>query len=232
MALADLPAPARVRKPGAPRRGAPPPGWTRWAKPLVLAAGLAPLARLVYGVFWNPDLLGANPAETIEHVTGDWCLQFLLITLAVTPLRRLSGWNWPIKFRRMLGLFAFFYGVVHLLAYVGFDMLFDPAAIGKDIWKRPFVTVGFSALLLMTPLAVTSTKGWVRRLGGPAWARLHRLVYAIAALGVLHYWWLVKRDITWPVAYAAMLAALLGWRLWARGRRQKAQAARFGEARS
>jgi sulfoxide reductase heme-binding subunit YedZ len=210
-------APARAAPPASARRR----DWVRLAKPVVFLAALIPALRLVYGVFADPEMLGANPAETIEHATGDWCLHFLLITLAVTPLRRLSGWNWPIKFRRMLGLFAFFYGVVHLFAYVGFDMVFEAGAIAKDILKRPFVTVGFAALVLMTPLAVTSTKGWVRRLGGPRWARLHQAIYAIAILGVVHYWWLVKRDVTWPVIYAALLAALLGWRVWARLRPSK-----------
>lgn len=184
------------------------------AKPFVVLAGLYPAGWLAWGVFMRPDWLGANPAETILHTTGDWCLHFLLITLAVTPFRRLSGWNWPIRFRRMLGLFAFFYGVVHLSAYVAFDQYFDVAAIVKDVWKRPFITVGFAALLLMTPLAVTSTKGWIRRMGGQAWNRLHQAIYAIAILGVVHYWWLVKRDITWPAIYAAILAVLLGWRVW------------------
>jgi sulfoxide reductase heme-binding subunit YedZ len=165
-------------------------------------------------VFQAPETLGANPAETILHVTGDWTLQFLLLTLALTPLRRLTGWNWVIRFRRLLGLFAFFYGVLHLSAYVGFDRFFQPGEIVADLWKRPFITVGFAALLLMTPLAITSTKGWIRRLGGPRWNRLHQLVYAVALLGVLHYWWLVKRDLTWPLIYAGILAVLLGIRLY------------------
>jgi sulfoxide reductase heme-binding subunit YedZ len=168
---------------------------------------------LAYAVAFDPLALGANPAERILHETGDWCLQFLLLTLAVTPVRRLSGWNWPIKFRRMLGLFAFAYGVMHLSAYVAFDQYFDVAAIVRDVWKRPFITVGFLALVLMTPLAITSTKGWIRRMGGPAWNRLHKLVYPVTILGVVHYWWLVKRDITWPVIYALVLALLLGYRL-------------------
>lgn len=181
----------------------------RVAKPFVVVVGLIPALRMMWAVVFDPGSLGANPAESIEHAMGDWCLQFLLLTLAVTPLRRLSGWNWPIKFRRMLGLFAFFYGVLHLAAYVAFDRYFDIAAIGKDIIKRPFITVGMASLLLMTPLAVTSTRGWIKRIGGKAWNNLHRLVYLIAVLGVVHYWWLVKRDITWPVIYGAILALLL-----------------------
>ena len=126
----------------------------------------------------NPELLGANPAETIEHVTGDRALQFLLYTLAITPLRRITGWNWLIKFRRMLGLFAFFYGVVHLAAYIAFDQYFDVRAILEDIVKRPFVTVGFASLVLMLPLAVTSTAGWIKRMGAAGWNRLHKAIYA------------------------------------------------------
>jgi len=196
----------------------------RLAKPVVFLAALVPAGRLLHGVFVDPEALGANPAETIEHVTGDWALHFLLLTLAVTPLRRLTGWNGAIKFRRMLGLFAFFYGVLHMAAYVAFDMNLDAAAIVKDIWKRPFVTVGFASLLLMTPLAITSTRGWVLRLGGAAWSRLHQLVYPVAILGVVHYWWLVKRDITWPVIYGTVLAVLLGYRVWQRLRPRPARA--------
>ena len=200
----------------------PQPAWWRdpvkLAKPFVLVAGCLPLGFLAYAVWSDPASLGANPAERILHETGDWCLQFLLLSLAVTPLRRVSGWNWPIRFRRMLGLFAFAYGVLHLAAYTAFDQYFDLSAILKDIYKRPFITVGFAALVLMTPLAVTSTKGWIRRLGGERWNRLHKATYAVAVLGVVHYWWLVKRDITWPAIYAAILAVLLGYRLLRRRR--------------
>ncbi len=196
----------------------------RLAKPAVLAAGCLPIAMLAWAVVFDPLSLGANPAERILHETGDWCLQFLLITLAVTPLRRITGWNWPIKFRRMLGLFAFAYGVLHLSAYVAFDQYFDIAGIVKDIWKRPFITVGFAALVLMTPLAITSTRGWIRRMGGAQWNRLHKAVYAVTILGVVHYWWLVKRDITWPVVYALILALLLGYRLYVSRRARPARA--------
>lgn len=196
----------------------------RLAKPVVVVAGCLPLAALVHAVLFDPLSLGANPAERILHETGDWCLQFLLLTLAVTPLRRVSGWNWPIRFRRMLGLFAFAYGVLHLAAYVSFDQYFEVAAILKDIVKRPFITVGFAALVLMTPLAVTSTKGWIRRMGAERWNRLHKAVYAVAVLGVVHYWWLVKRDITWPLVYAVILAGLLGTR-WLYRRRPRARRA-------
>ena len=172
-----------------------------------------PLAQLAAGVVYFPEWLGANPAEFITRSTGDWTLRFLLITLAVTPLRRLSGWNRLLRFRRMLGLFAFFYGVVHLSSYVAFDHVFDVGEILKDIVKRPFITVGFTALLLMTPLAVTSTNAMVRRLGARRWLALHRLIYVIAPLGVLHFWWMVKRDVTEPAIYAAILVLLLGYRV-------------------
>jgi methionine sulfoxide reductase heme-binding subunit len=210
----------RVAAAASPRPGRRRTAWWRdpvaLSKPLVFAAALLPIARIAYGILADPDMLGANPAEFIEHGTGDWALQFLLITLAISPLRRLTGWNALIRYRRMLGLFAFFYGVVHLSCYVTFDKVFDLGEIGRDILKRPYITVGFTALVLMTPLAVTSTKGWIRRLGGPAWNRLHQLIYPVAILGVLHYWWLVKRDITWPLAWAAILAGLLAYRVWLR----------------
>jgi sulfoxide reductase heme-binding subunit YedZ len=232
---ATVPAPpATLRQPARPRPAAAGrPAKAAWwrdpialSKPLVLAAGLVPMARIAWGILFDPDLLGANPAEFIEHGTGDWALQFLLLTLAVSPLRRLTGWNGLIRYRRMLGLFAFFYGVVHLGCYVAFDKYFDLGEIVHDIAKRPYITVGFAALVLMTPLAVTSTKGWIRRMGGPAWNRLHQLIYPIAVLGVLHYWWLVKRDITWPAIYGAILIALLGYRAWLRLRPRPARRAR------
>ena len=175
---------------------------------------LLPLAYLIVGVFFAPDWLGANPAEYITRTTGDWTLRILLITLAVTPLRRLSGWNWLIKLRRMLGLFSFFYASMHMLSYVAFDFVFDWPEIVRDIIKRPFITIGFTAFLLLIPLAATSTDAMVRRLGGKRWLRLHRLVYAIAVLGVVHFWLMVKRDITEPAIYAAILALLLGYRIY------------------
>lgn len=183
------------------------------AKAVLFAVALLPLAKLIAGVVYFPEWLGANPAEFITRSTGDWTLRFLLITLAVTPLRTLSGWNWLLSFRRMLGLYAFFYGVVHLSSYVAFDHVFDVAEILKDIVKRPFITVGFTTLVLMIPLAITSTNAMVRRLGAKQWIALHRLGYLVAPLGVLHFWWMVKRDVTEPALYAAILAALLGYRL-------------------
>lgn len=200
-------------------------------KTLIWIAALYPLASLVWRVFFDPLSLGANPAETILHVTGDWTLRFLLLSLAITPLRRITMIGGLIRLRRLIGLFAFFYGVLHLAAYIGFDRFFVLSEIGADIVKRPFITVGFAALVLMTPLAITSTRGWVMRLGGPRWQALHRLVYAVAVFGVVHYWWLVKRDITEPLIYAAILAALLGFRLIARARKPSARGSGFPSAR-
>jgi sulfoxide reductase heme-binding subunit YedZ len=180
-------------------------------KPLVFAASLLPLAWMVW-LGWQ-DQLGANPVETLSHRTGDWSLRFLLLTLAVTPLRRLTGWNRLQQFRRMLGLFAFFYVCLHFGVYLVFDQFFDGRAIVADIAKRPYITVGFTGWLLLIPLAVTSTAGMIKRLGRN-WQRLHRLVYLIGVLGVLHYLWLVKADLTEPLVYAGVLTALLGYRLW------------------
>jgi sulfoxide reductase heme-binding subunit YedZ len=204
------------------------PQTVRALKALVFVAALIPLGRLAAGVFFFPEWLGANPAEFITRSTGDWTLRFLLITLAVTPFRKMLGWHSLAHFRRMLGLYAFFYGVVHLSSYVAFDHVFDVMEILKDIVKRPFITVGFTALVLMTPLAITSTNRMVQRLGAKRWLALHRLVYVIAPLGVLHFWWMVKRDVTEPAIYAAILAALLGYRVWARtkDRRRRAKPAR------
>lgn len=159
--------------------------------------------------------LGANPLEFVTHSTGDWTLRFLVITLAITPVRKLTGTPTLIRFRRMFGLFAFFYGCLHLVTYIWFDKFFDAAEMLKDIAKRPFITIGFASLLLMTPLAVTSTAAWIRRLGGKRWQRLHRLIYPIAAGGVIHYYWLVKSDIRLPVLYGAILSVLLAYRLFA-----------------
>ena len=189
-------------------------------KALVFVLALAPLGELAAGALFFPEWLGANPAEFITRKTGNWTLRFLLLTLAVTPLRTLTGWNWLLKFRRMLGLYAFFYGIVHVSSFVSFDHVFEVAEILRDIVKRPFITVGFTALVLMIPLAATSTNAMVRRLGARRWLALHRLVYLIAPLGVLHFWWMVKRDITQPAIFAAILAVLLGWRIAARLRAQ------------
>ncbi|HEX9842704.1 MAG TPA: protein-methionine-sulfoxide reductase heme-binding subunit MsrQ, partial [bacterium] len=163
------------------------------------------------------DDLGANPIEVITHATGDWILRFLLITLAITPLRRLTRQPWLIRFRRMLGLFAFFYGCLHFTTYIWLDQFFDWANIVKDVQKRPFITAGFTGFVLMLPLAVTSTAWAVRKLGGKRWQWLHRLIYVSATAGVIHYIWLVKADLTLPLTYAAILAVLLLYRLAAWG---------------
>ncbi len=197
----------------------------RSMKVLVFLAALGPLAYLVWGAL--ADRLGANPIDVITDETGTWTLRFLVATLAVTPLRRLTGWNRLIAFRRMLGLFAFFYGTLHLVTYLWLDQFFDVGAILKDIVKRPFITAGMTAFLLMLPLAVTSTTAMIRRMGGTWWRRLHRLAYAAAIAGVVHYWWLVKLDVTRPQVYAAVLAVLLLLRVvWAvRARRGGIRAA-------
>ena len=181
-----------------------------YLKPIAFLTCLIPLGQLGYGYY--SDNLTANPIEYITRFTGSWSLLILLASLAVTPLRRLTGWNELVKLRRMLGLFAFLYAALHFSTYVVLDLYFDFAAIAKDIWKRPYITVGFSALVLMIPLAVTSTAGMIRRLG-KRWQQLHYLVYGVAILGVLHFYWLVKADITRPVRYGVVLAVLLGFRL-------------------
>jgi methionine sulfoxide reductase heme-binding subunit len=183
----------------------------QYIKVVVFVLCLLPAALLAWRFFH--DDLGANPIEAITRGTGDWLLRFLLITLAVTPLRKLTQWHWLLRLRRMLGLYAFFYGVLHLITYLWLDQFFDWAGIVKDIWKRPFITVGFAAFLLMIPLAVTSANAMIRLLGGKRWQALHRSVYAVGVLGVLHYWWLVKRDLREPLIYAIVLAILLAARL-------------------
>lgn len=183
------------------------------AKCLVFVLALLPLLRLVVAAISFPEWLGVNPAEYITRSTGDWALRMLLITLAVTPLRKLTGWNWLLRLRRMLGLFAFFYALVHFFSYVSFDHVFDPGAILRDVIKRPFITVGFVSLVLLLPLALTSANAMVKRLGAKRWLALHRLIYLIAPLAVLHFWWMVKRDVTEPFIYALILTVLLGVRL-------------------
>jgi sulfoxide reductase heme-binding subunit YedZ len=177
-----------------------------------VAAALVPLALLAAAALHGG--LGANPIETIEHRTGDWTLRFLLAALAVTPLRRFSRWNGVIRYRRTLGLIAYGYACVHFLAYVGLDEGLDLPSIADDILKRPYVTVGFTALCLLTPLAFTSTTGWIRRLGGKRWNALHRLIYVAGAAAILHYLWEVKGDQLTPVYYALVLVLLLGLRMF------------------
>jgi sulfoxide reductase heme-binding subunit YedZ len=156
--------------------------------------------------------LGANPIEFITHATGDWTLRFLAITLAITPLRKLLRLPELVRFRRMFGLFAFFYGCLHFMTYLWLDKFFSWGEIAKDVVKRPFITAGFTAFVLLIPLAVTSTAGWIRRLGGKRWQLLHRLVYVSAIAGVVHYYWLVKSDIRLPVSYGAIIGLLLAYR--------------------
>lgn len=187
---------------------------SRWLKAVIFVALLAPAGYLGWR-FYNQDL-GANPLEHITHFTGDWTIRLLAATLAITPLRKLLRAPNLIRFRRMIGLYAFFYGCLHFLTYLWLDKLFDPHEILKDIAKRPFITVGFAAFLLMLPLALTSTAGWIRRLGGKRWQALHRLVYASAIAGVIHYYWLVKSDIRLPLLYGAIVGALLLYRVAAR----------------
>ena len=221
-------------------------------KTIVFVASLGPFFYLVWAAL--PGNLSANPLADLTNETGVWTLRFICITLAITPLRKLTGWNPFIKFRRMAGLFAFFYGTLHLTTYAIVDRFagLDQAAgwvealsgghapggglvastlrslaksIGEDIYKRPFITIGFATWVSMLPLAITSTAGWIRRLGGKRWNRLHRLVYLTGILGPLHYWWLVKADVSRPLTYAAVVAALLGVRLfWIRAKRAPAPA--------
>jgi methionine sulfoxide reductase heme-binding subunit len=184
---------------------------SRYLKPILFLASLIPLARLVLKAFHAQ--LGANPIEVITHSTGDWTLRFLLITLSITPLRKLTRQYWLIDYRRMSGLFAFFYGTLHFLTYIWLDKFFDLHEMLADIAKRRFITVGLTGFVLMIPLALTSTKGWIRRLGGKRWQRLHRLIYLSATAGVIHYIWLVKADLHKPLEYASVLAVLLLYRV-------------------
>ena len=184
-------------------------------KPIVFLACLIPLALLGWKAY--SGALGANPIEVITHATGDWTIRFLLITLSITPIRKLTGCLWLIRYRRMFGLFAFFYATLHFLTYIWLDKFFDLHEMLHDIAKRKFITVGFTGFVLLIPLALTSTTGWIRRLGGKRWQALHHLIYFSAIAGVIHYWWLVKADIREPLKYAAILAVLLGYRIavWA-----------------
>lgn len=193
-------------------------------KPIVFLACLLPAALVVGDALNITGQLSANPVEDILDRFGNWGLRFVMITLAVTPLRRITGWNWLVRFRRMLGLFAFFYVLMHFLVWLLLDraLLVDPAfewaIVWEDLTERPFITIGFAALVLLTAMALTSTNG-IRRRMGRAWNRLHYSVYAVGILGVWHYWWQVKQDIREPLIYAAILASLLGYRLWQRTRR-------------
>src|SRR2546423_3987055 len=186
----------------------------RFTKLVLFINGLVPLALLLWDV-WRKRV-GANPLEFVTRTTGMLTLVFLFLSLTVSPLRRITGANWLIKFRRMLGVFAFFYGLLHLLTYVAFDRFFRLTTVPGDIVKRPFIAIGMTAFFLMLPLAITSTDAMIKRLGGKRWARLHRVVYAAAVLGVLHYYMLVKSDVRLPLTFAFLLAGLLRFRIFSK----------------
>ena len=183
----------------------------KWTKVFIFFVCLIPIGQMTYNTFTGH--LTANPVEYFQHTTGDWTLRFLVFTLCVTPLRKLLKVPELIRFRRMLGLFAFTYGCLHFLTYLGPDQSFNFAGMLKDVAKRPFVTVGFTAFVLLIPLALTSTAAWIRRLGGHRWQMLHRLIYISAVCGVIHYYWLVKSAVLRPLIYAGIVALLLLWRI-------------------
>jgi len=184
-----------------------------WAKAAIFVLALLPFARLVWGTATGAF---TDPLASITKGSGEWALYFLCITLAVTPLRRLTGWNWLVKLRRMVGLFTFFYALVHFIAFLWFDHFFDVAAMLADVVKRPFILVGFIAFVLLIPLAATSTNAMIKRLGGKRWQWLHRLIYAIGPLAILHYWWMKegKSDFAQPILFGAIVAVLLGLRVF------------------
>ena len=184
---------------------------SRWAKLFVFLLSSVPLLLLIWRGFHNN--LTANPVEFLQHQTGDWTLRFLIFTLCITPFRKLFRLPELIRFRRMLGLFAFFYVCLHFLTYLGPDQSFNFAGMLKDVVKRPFITLGFAAFVLLIPLAITSTAGWIRRLGGKRWVALHRSIYVCAILGVIHYYWLVKSDVRKPLFYGFLVGLLFLWRL-------------------
>jgi sulfoxide reductase heme-binding subunit YedZ len=184
-------------------------------KPLLFIVCLLPLLDLTRRALeFRGASLGANPVEELLHALGLWALRFLAITLAVTPFRELIGKPWPLAFRRMLGLFAFFYVLLHFVTWFWLDQEFYWRGILTDIGKRPFITIGFLAFLLLIPMAVTSTNGWIRRLGAQRWRKVHQLIYPITLLGVWHFYWLVKKDVREPLLYLGITLALLGWRIW------------------
>jgi sulfoxide reductase heme-binding subunit YedZ len=184
--------------------------------PIVFALCLLPFALIAWHVLYDVRSLGANPIKEVEHRTGLWTIRFVAFTLAITPLRRLSGWNVLVRYRRMIGLFAFFYATVHLSVYAGVDLELDLGEVGSEIVKRPYLVVGFTSWLLLVPLAITSTRGWIRRLGGRRWNRLHQLVYLTAVGGTIHFIWSQKKDVREALCYAALFASLLGYRVWMR----------------
>jgi sulfoxide reductase heme-binding subunit YedZ len=191
---------------------------SKWTKGIVFVVCLIPAAQLAYGAYVaftrDPSALGSNPLQTLEHTTGDWALRFLAITLAVSPLKKILNQPQLVRFRRMLGLFAFFYAFVHFGIYIGLDRTLDFGSVWGDVVKRPFITVGFTAFVLMIPLAITSTAGWVRRMGYKKWQLLHRAIYISAIAGVIHFYWLVKSDVREPLTYGGIIAVLLAWRVF------------------
>jgi len=195
---------------------------SKWTKVVVFLVSSIPFMLLGWGLLRGD--LGINPVETLQHTTGDWTLRFLVFTLAITPLRKTFKLPELIRYRRMLGLFAFFYVVLHFITYLGPDQSFNLSGMWDDVAKRKFVTVGFAAFVLLIPLAATSTSGMIRRLGGKRWQALHRLIYACAILGVIHYYWLVKSDVRKPLFYGALVGILLLWRVWDRYFRGKGTA--------
>ena len=197
---------------------------SRWTKAALFLLCLGPLAAIIWPFVRGYTI--PNPLEFIQHTTGDWTLRFLVITLTITPLRQLLRLPELIRFRRMLGLFAFFYACLHFTTYLWFDKLFDAHEIWKDVYKRPFITVGFLAFTLLIPLAITSTAGWIRRLGGRRWRILHRAIYISAVCGVIHYYWQVKSAVIRPLFYMTLVGLLLAWRMgeWLLRRRRTAPA--------
>jgi sulfoxide reductase heme-binding subunit YedZ len=199
---------------------------SKWTKAVVFLLCLLPLGALINRALQGQ--LGANPVEFVQHATGDWTLRFLVFTLAITPLRKLLNLPDLIRYRRMLGLFAFFYVSLHFLTYIGPDQSFDLSGMWKDVAKRRYITVGFTGFLLLIPLAITSTEGWIRRLGGKRWRMIHRGIYLATVCGVIHFYWLVKSDVRKPLFYGGLVALLLVWRLgnWLvkRGRQAAARA--------
>lgn len=195
-----------------------------WVKAVVFVLSLIPFARLVWGTASGGF---SDPLAAITLGSGEWALYFLCITLGMTPLRRLTGWNWLVKLRRMVGLFTFFYALVHFTAFLWFDHFFDVPAMLVDVVKRPFILVGFIAFVLLIPLAATSTNAMIKRLGGKRWQWLHRLIYVIAPLAILHFWWMKegKNDFAEPIVFGSIVAVLLAWRVWWHVRR-KPQAVR------
>jgi methionine sulfoxide reductase heme-binding subunit len=203
---------------------------SKWSKVLLFLVCLGPLAAIIWPFAFGYTI--PNPLEFIQHGTGDWTLRFLVITLTITPLRQILHVPELVRFRRMLGLFAFFYGCLHFATYLVFDKVFDLHEIWKDVYKRPFITVGFLAFTLLIPLAITSTAGWIRRLGGRRWRILHRAIYISAVCGVIHYYWLVKSAVIRPIFYGVLVTLLLAWRLgsWLVRRRRTAPVGTVSQA--